>query len=177
MTKKNDKSVRKSDQKVTENLRPTFPRAKLRRQFFLTGRNPGRRVGRNFGRNFLVIFVLHSLCRTTQQNFSPNSSQFLTPCLVTAPVTEISKFHLRELLGLGVPCRKVENEQMIELLLPTTLCITLSSVFCTLVPVVEVQGTSAKTTLLETSLSCEPPTEGLALGNSCLSGRNSTRHL
>ena len=36
-------------------------------------------------------------------NLSPNSSQFITPCLVTAPVTEISKFHLRELLGLGVP--------------------------------------------------------------------------
>ena len=49
------------------------------------------------------IFVLHSLYRTTHQNFSPNSSQFITPCLVTAPVTEISKFHLRELLGLGVP--------------------------------------------------------------------------
>ena len=47
--------------------------------------------------------MLHSLCRTTHQNFSPNSSQFITPCLVTALVTEISKFHLRVLLGLGVP--------------------------------------------------------------------------
>ena len=84
-----------------ENIRLTFSRANLRRQIFLTGRNPGRRVGRKIGRNFLVIFVLHSLCRTTRQNFSPNSSQFITPCLVTAPVTEISKFHLRELLGLG----------------------------------------------------------------------------
>ena len=36
-------------------------------------------------------------------NFSPNSSRFITPCLVTAPVAEISKLHLRELLGLGVP--------------------------------------------------------------------------
>ena len=90
-----------------ETLRLTFPRAKLRRQIFLTGRNPGRRIGRkigrNFGRNFLGIFALHSLYRTTHQNFSPNSSQFITPCLATAPVTAISKFHLRELLGLGVP--------------------------------------------------------------------------
>ena len=56
-----------------------------------------------FWTNFLGIFVLHWLCRTTHQNFSPNSSQFITPCLGTAPVTAISKFHLRELLGLGVP--------------------------------------------------------------------------
>ena len=94
---------------LSEILRLTFPRAKLRRLIFLTGRNPGRRVGRktgrNFGRYFLGIFVLYSLYRTTHQNFSPNSSQFITPCLVTAPVTEISKFHLRELLGLGVPKR------------------------------------------------------------------------
>ena len=87
--------------------RLTFPRAKSRRHIFLTGRNPGRRVGRKigryFGRNFLGIFVLHSLCRTTHQNFSPNPSQSITPCLVMAPVTEFSKFHLHELLGLGVP--------------------------------------------------------------------------
>ena len=80
-------------------LRLTFPRAKLRRQIFTTGRNSGRRIGRNF----LGIFVLHALCRTPHQNLSPNSSQFITPCLVTAPVAEISKFHLRELLGLGRP--------------------------------------------------------------------------
>ena len=63
----------------------------------------GRRIiiGRNFGRNFLGIFVLHLLCRTTHQNISPNSSQFITQCLVTTPVAEISKFHLRELLGRG----------------------------------------------------------------------------
>ena len=84
-------------------LRLTFPRAKLWRQIFMTGRNSGRRIGRKVGRNFLCIFVLHWLCTTTHQNFSPNSSQFITPCLATAPVTEISKFHLRELLGLGVP--------------------------------------------------------------------------
>ena len=87
-------------------LRLTFPRAKLWRQIFMTRRNPGRRIGRKigrkFGRNFLGIFVLHWLRRTTHQNFSPNSSQFITPCLGTAPVIEISKFHLRELLGLGV---------------------------------------------------------------------------
>ena len=99
-----------------EILRLTFPRAKLWRQIFMTGQNSGRRVrrkiGRSFGRNFPGIFVLHLLCRMSHPNFSPNSSQFITPCLVTAPVTEISKFHLRELLGLGVPKgdRDVEKE-------------------------------------------------------------------
>ena len=96
-------STKIASTKLTPCLRLTFPRAKLRRPIFLTGRHPGRRIGRNFGRNFLGISVLHSLCRTTHQNFSPNSSQLITPCLVTAPVTEISKFHLRELLGRGVP--------------------------------------------------------------------------
>ena len=84
-------------------LRLPFPRAKLRRQIFTTGRNSGRRIGRNFGRNFLFFFRASFAVQTTHQIFSPNSSQFITPCLVTAPVTEISKFHLRELLGLGVP--------------------------------------------------------------------------
>ena len=59
-----------------------------------------------FWTNFLGIFVLRSLCTMTHQNFSPISSQFVTPCLVTAPVTEISKFHLRS-WGLGVPNKKV----------------------------------------------------------------------
>ena len=75
-----------------------YDRAKFSAKNYSIGR-----FGRNFGRNSLGIFVLHWLCRTTHQNFSPNSSQFITPCLGTAPVTEISKFHLRELLGLGVP--------------------------------------------------------------------------
>ena len=82
---------------------PDIPQSEIVATIFLTGRNSGRRIGWNFGRNFLGIFVLHSVFRTTHQNFSPNSSQFITPCLVTAPVTEISKLHLRELLGLGVP--------------------------------------------------------------------------
>ena len=43
--------------------------------------------------------MLHVLCRTTHQNFSPNSSQFITPCLVTAPMAEISKFHLPRASG------------------------------------------------------------------------------
>ena len=90
--------------------RLNFPRAKLRRQIFMTGRRIGRRIGRNFGRIFLGVFVLHLLCRKTHQIFSPNSSQFITPCLVTAPVTEISKFHLRELLGLGAP-KRLQLEQ------------------------------------------------------------------
>ena len=81
----------------------TFPRAKLRRLIFMTGRNSGRRIGRKFGRNFLGIFVLRVLCRTTHQNLSPNSSQFVTPCLVTAPVTESQNFISASFWGLGRP--------------------------------------------------------------------------
>ena len=82
----------------------TFPRAKLRQRICMTpGRRIGRGIGRNFGQNYLGIFVLHILCRATHQNFSQNSSQFVTPCLVSTPVAEISKFHLRELLGFGAP--------------------------------------------------------------------------
>ena len=48
--------------------------------------------------------MLHALCRTTHHNFSSNSSQFITPCLVTAPVAEISKSHLSvSFWGLGRP--------------------------------------------------------------------------
>ena len=92
-------------------LRLTFPGTKLRRQIFMTGRKSGRRIGRrigrNFGRNFLGIFVLHVLCRTTHQNFFPNSSQFIT--VISLHVLsrllwlKSQKCHLRELLGLGAP--------------------------------------------------------------------------
>ena len=60
-------------------------------------------LGEILDEHFWGIFVLHVLSRMTHQNFFPNSSQFITPCLVTAPVVEISKFHLHELLRLGVP--------------------------------------------------------------------------
>ena len=62
------------------------------------GKNCEKNWAKFSGRNFLGMFVLHLLCRTAHQNFSPNSSQFITQCLVTTPVAEISKFHLRELL-------------------------------------------------------------------------------
>ena len=115
-------------------VQPTFPRAKLRRQIFMTGRNSGRRIGRrigrNFGRNCLGIFVLHVLFRTTHQNFSPKSSQSITPCLVTAPVAEISKFHLREFLVLRAPktlfvqnCLVVNNDST----LASTMCQSMKS--------------------------------------------------
>ena len=61
----------------------------LFRQFFFFG---GRKIGRNFER----VFVLCSLCRITQKNFSPNSPQFIT----LRPANEMSKFDLRELLRL-----------------------------------------------------------------------------
>ena len=47
--------------------------------------------------------------------FLPKSSQFITPCLATAPVTEISKFHLRELLGLGVPNGNVIGRMVLSI--------------------------------------------------------------
>ena len=49
------------------------------------------------GRSFLSMFVLYLLCRITHQHFSQDSSEFITPCFVA----EISKFHFREVLGLG----------------------------------------------------------------------------
>ena len=64
-------------------LRLIFPRAKYDR-----AKKLGEELGEFFGRNFLAIFVLHLLCRMTHQNFSPNSSQFITLCLVAAPVTK-----------------------------------------------------------------------------------------
>ena len=45
-------------------LRLTFPRAKLRRQIFMTR----GRIGRRIGRNVLCIFVLHLLCRMTHKS-------------------------------------------------------------------------------------------------------------
>ena len=70
---------------------------------FMTGRNSGRKIGRNFGRKFLGISCFIGCAERPAKIFSPNSSQFITPCLVTAPVTEISTFHLRELMGLKLP--------------------------------------------------------------------------
>ena len=78
----------------------------MRPQILMTGRSSGRRIGRKFGRTFLGIFVLHALCRTTHSN----ASQFITPCLVTALVGEMSKCHLRELLGHGAPNPKKSRE-------------------------------------------------------------------
>ena len=65
---------------VTSTLCQKFPRAKLRRQIFFGGRETGRKIGRNFGRNFEGVFVLCSLCRITQKNFSQKSPQFISPC-------------------------------------------------------------------------------------------------
>ena len=92
---------------VTQMLRLTFPERNCCDKCLWPGEILGEELGEKLGEILdeisWGIFVLHWLCRTTHQNFSPNSSQFITPCLVTAPVTEISKFYLRELLGLGVP--------------------------------------------------------------------------
>ena len=70
----------------------------------ILGEESGEELGEVLDEISWAFFVLNVLCRTTHQNFSQNSSQFITPCLVTAPVTEISKFHLCEVLsGLGYP--------------------------------------------------------------------------
>ena len=82
-------------------------------KFFWPGEILGEELGEILDDIFSAFSCFICCAERPTQNFSPNSSQFITPCLVTAPVTEISKFHLRELLGLGVPnnvcwlgCRK-----------------------------------------------------------------------
>ena len=78
-------------------LRLTFPRAKLRRQIFMTraevwAKNWAKNWAK-FSAHFRASFALQN----DPQIFSRNSSQFITPCLVA----EILKFLLRELLGFG----------------------------------------------------------------------------
>ena len=67
------------------------------------GEKLGEELGEMLDEILNEIFMLHLLCRTAHQNFFPNSFQFIIPCLVTTPEAEISKFHLRELPGLGAP--------------------------------------------------------------------------
>ena len=75
-------------------LRLTFPRAKLRRQIFMTrAEELGEELGEEFSAHFRASFAVQN----DTQIFSQNSSQFITPCLVA----EILQFHLRELLGFG----------------------------------------------------------------------------
>ena len=66
-----------------------------------------RKFGQRIGRNFLRIFVLQ--LQNDPPNFSRNSSQFITPCLVAAK----SKVHVRELLGFGGPNKKQKDSQRI----------------------------------------------------------------
>ena len=71
--------------------------------------NPKRFLGLGLGQKSEVWaknwakFSAHSRASFAVQNdpqiLSPNSSQFISPCLVA----EILKFHLRELLGFGGP--------------------------------------------------------------------------
>ena len=58
-----------------------------------------------------VHFRASLVVQNDPPKFLPNSSQFITPCLATAPVIEISNFHLRELLGLGVPNKENLNQR------------------------------------------------------------------
>ena len=74
-------------------LRLTFPRAKLRRQIFMTRAEVWAKNWAKFSAHFRASFAVQN----DPQIFSQNSSQFITPCLVA----ENMKFHLRELLGFG----------------------------------------------------------------------------
>ena len=80
-------------------LRLTFPRAKLRRQIFMTRAEVW---AKNWAKNwakFSAHFRASFAVQNDPQIFSQNSSQFITPCLVA----ENLKFHLHELLGFGGP--------------------------------------------------------------------------
>ena len=86
-----------------------FPRAKLRRQFFYDGAKfwaKGRafELGEILDEHFWV-FSCFMCCAERPTKFSPQipPNLSITPCLVTAPATEISEFRLRELVGLGAP--------------------------------------------------------------------------
>ena len=59
-------------------LRLTFPRAKLRRQIVMTRAEVWAKNWANFSAHFRASFAVQN----DPQIFSPNSSQFITPCLV-----------------------------------------------------------------------------------------------
>ena len=89
---------------LSQYVTPDIPQSEIAATIFYDRAKSWAKNWAKFCTNFSGrIFVLHALCRTTHQNFSPNSSQFITPCLVMALVAEMSKFHLRKLLGLGTP--------------------------------------------------------------------------
>ena len=60
-------------------LTPDIPQSEIAAtNFYDRAKFWAKNRAKNLGRNFLGIFVLHLPCRTTHQNFSPNSSQFAT---------------------------------------------------------------------------------------------------
>ena len=71
----------------------TFLRAKLRRQIFMTRAEVWAKSWAKYSAHFRASIC----CAETTTNLLPNSSQFITPCLVA----EISKFHFRKLRGFG----------------------------------------------------------------------------
>ena len=80
-----------------EKLRLIFPRTKLRRQIFMIRAEVW---AKHWAKNWAKIsahFRASFAVQNDPQMFSPNSSQFITPCLVA----EILKFHLRKFLGFG----------------------------------------------------------------------------
>ena len=97
------------NQYMREMLQPTFPRAKLGvTNFDELGRSEGAKLGEDFWAKFSGHFRASFAVQNEPPNFSQNSSQFITPCLVA----DISKFHLRELLGFGGPQETILGEPL-----------------------------------------------------------------
>ena len=83
----------------TSILWQTFSRAKLQRQILISRVEVRAEIGRRIGQNVSEHFRASLAVQSDPPSFSLSFSQFITPCLVAAK----SKFHLRELLGLGGP--------------------------------------------------------------------------
>ena len=95
-------------------LMPEMPQSEIGATIFSAGKKPGEKSGEILREILGELFVLCSLCRITPQKkktFSPNSVQFITPC----PANEMSKYYLRELLGLG-GCHKTIGQTVSQFL-------------------------------------------------------------
>ena len=83
------------------NFTPDIPQSEIAaRNFYDRAKFGAKNWAKNWAK-FWANFLGHF--RASCAVLPKFPSQFITPCLVTALVVEISKFHLRELLGLGAP--------------------------------------------------------------------------
>ena len=85
---------------LPKGLAPDFPQSEIAATNIYDSGGTSEVWAENSAKNW-AKFSAHIRASLAVQNdpqiFSPNSSQFSTPCLVA----EILKFHLRELLGFG----------------------------------------------------------------------------